>query len=89
MVIPERDAPEAKPKTLLITAGAGGVGSIAIQLAKKLHHLKVIATASRPESREYCKQMGADEVIDHRNNIKVTDQAIIFDMRNLIFNYYL
>jgi NADPH2:quinone reductase len=55
----------------LIVAGAGGVGSIAIQLAKKLHHLKVIATASRPESRDYCKELGADEVIDHRNNLKV------------------
>jgi len=52
--------------TLLIIGGAGGVGSIAIQLAKKLTGLKVIATASRPETVEWCRKMGADEVIDHR-----------------------
>jgi len=51
---------------LLINAGAGGVGSIAIQLAKKLTDLTIIATASRPESSEWCRKMGADVVIDHR-----------------------
>ena len=54
-------------KTLLIIAGAGGVGSIAIQLAKKIAGLKVIATASRPESIEWCKRMGADLVVNHKN----------------------
>lgn len=51
---------------LLINAGAGGVGSIAIQLAKKLADLTIIATASRQQSSEWCRQMGADLVIDHR-----------------------
>jgi NADPH2:quinone reductase len=51
---------------LLIIGGAGGVGSIAIQLAKKMTGLKVIATASRPETVEWCRTLGADEVIDHR-----------------------
>ncbi|MHB1079284.1 MAG: zinc-binding alcohol dehydrogenase family protein [Prosthecobacter sp.] len=54
------------PGTLLIIGGAGGVGSIAIQLAKKLTGLKVIATASRPETVEWCQKLGADAVIDHR-----------------------
>ena len=54
-------------KTLLIIAGAGGVGSIAVQLAKKIAGLKVIATASRPESIEWCKRMGADLVVNHKN----------------------
>ncbi|HBT10212.1 MAG TPA: zinc-binding alcohol dehydrogenase family protein, partial [Leeuwenhoekiella sp.] len=54
-----------KGKTLLILAGAGGVGSIAIQLAKKLTDLTVIATASREETQDWCKQMGADYVVDH------------------------
>ena len=54
-----------KPKTLLIIGGAGGVGSIAIQLAKALTTVKIIATASRPESAEWCKSLGADLVIDH------------------------
>jgi NADPH2:quinone reductase len=54
-------------KTLLIIAGAGGVGSIAVQLAKKIAGLKVIATASRPESIDWCKRMGADLVVNHKN----------------------
>lgn len=52
-------------KTILIIGGAGGVGSIAIQLAKQLGKLKVIATASRPDSIKWCKDRGADAVIDH------------------------
>ena len=56
-------------QSLLIIGGAGGVGSIAIQLAKKLAKLKVIATASRPESREWVKQQGADYVINHFENL--------------------
>ncbi len=54
-----------KGKTLLILAGAGGVGSIAIQLVKKLTDLTVIATASRNETVDWCKQMGADIVVNH------------------------
>ena len=60
-------AEKDKGKTLLIIAGAGGVGSIAIQLAKKIAGLKVIATASRPESVAWCKGMGADVVVNHKN----------------------
>lgn len=52
-------------KSLLIIGGAGGVGSIAIQLAKRLAKLKVIATASRPESAKWVRDLGADEVVDH------------------------
>ena len=55
-------------KTLLIINGAGGVGSIAIQLAK-LAGLRVIATASRPESQAWCHSMGADAVINHHEDI--------------------
>lgn len=54
-----------KGKTVLILAGAGGVGSIAIQLAKKVAGLTVIATASRPETQDWCKKMGADVVVNH------------------------
>lgn len=60
-------AEKDKGKTLLIIGGAGGVGSIAIQLAKKIANLKVIATASRPQTIEWCKQMGADVVVNHKN----------------------
>ncbi len=62
-VNPETD----KGKTVLILAGAGGVGSITIQLAKKLGNLTVIATASRQESVAWCKELGADFVVNHHN----------------------
>jgi zinc-binding alcohol dehydrogenase family protein len=52
-------------RAILITGGAGGVGSIAIQLAKTLTDLTVIATASRPETADWAKLLGADHVIDH------------------------
>jgi zinc-binding alcohol dehydrogenase family protein len=54
--------------TVLIIGGAGGVGSIAIQLAK-IAGLTVIATASRPETVAWCKELGADEVVSHRENL--------------------
>lgn len=50
---------------ILIVGGAGGVGSIAIQLVRALTGLTVIATASRPQSRAWCLSLGADAVIDH------------------------
>ncbi|WP_417668509.1 zinc-binding alcohol dehydrogenase family protein [Roseibium sp.] len=50
---------------LLIIGGAGGVGSIAVQLARQLTDLTVIATASRPETRDWVKALGAHHVIDH------------------------
>ena len=52
-------------QTLLITGGAGGVGSILIQLARQLTQLRVIATASRAETRQWCLDLGAHAVIDH------------------------
>ncbi len=62
-VNPETD----KGKTVLILAGAGGVGSIAIQLAKKVGKLTVIATASRQDSIAWCKKLGADYVVNHHH----------------------
>ncbi|MEP6503950.1 MAG: zinc-binding alcohol dehydrogenase family protein [Betaproteobacteria bacterium] len=52
-------------QSLLVVGGAGGVGSILIQLARQLTQLKVIATASRPETKAWCLQLGAHAVIDH------------------------
>ncbi|HVJ54252.1 MAG TPA: zinc-binding alcohol dehydrogenase family protein [Aliidongia sp.] len=51
---------------ILIVNGAGGVGSILTQLARKLTGLTVIATASRPETIAWCGEMGAHHVVDHR-----------------------
>ncbi|KMO76750.1 zinc-binding alcohol dehydrogenase family protein [Mycolicibacterium chlorophenolicum] len=52
---------------LLVLGGAGGVGSIMIQLAKALTGVRVIATASRDESRKWAQQMGADLVVNHHH----------------------
>jgi NADPH2:quinone reductase len=54
-------------KTALMVGGGGGVNSIAIQLAKKLVGLKVIATAGRPETEDWVRKLGADAVINHRS----------------------
>lgn len=56
-------------ESILIIGAAGGVGSILIQLAKKLTNLTVIATASRPDTIEWVKKMGADHVITHRESL--------------------
>jgi NADPH2:quinone reductase len=62
--IKEAPVPGAAP-AILIVGGAGGVGSIAIQLARQLTDLTVIATASRPETRDWALSLGAHHVIDH------------------------
>ncbi|MFT7235856.1 MAG: NADPH2:quinone reductase [Methylophagaceae bacterium] len=56
-------------KTILIIGGAGGVGSIAIQLAKVVAKLNVVTTASRPETEQWCKRLGADHVLDHSEEL--------------------
>ncbi|WP_372775384.1 zinc-binding alcohol dehydrogenase family protein [Mangrovibacterium sp.] len=60
---------DGKGDSLLIVGAAGGVGSILIQLAKKLTGLTVIATASRPDTIDWVKKMGADYVINHRESL--------------------
>ncbi|PTO63397.1 zinc-binding alcohol dehydrogenase family protein [Vibrio splendidus] len=71
-----RVRPEEK-KSILIIGGAGGVGSITIQLAKQLTNLNVIATASRPETEQWVRDMGADYVVNHRNLVEsVREQGI-------------
>ncbi len=57
-------------KTLLLIGAAGGVGSMAIQFAKQVTGIKVIATASRAESKDWCKKMGADVVINHHDLLR-------------------
>lgn len=62
-------------ETLLIVGGAGGVGSIGIQLAK-IAGLTVIATASRPESIDWVTSIGADQVINHREPLRPQIEAL-------------
>jgi zinc-binding alcohol dehydrogenase family protein len=62
-------------RSMLIIGGAGGVGSIGIQLAK-IAGLTVIATASRPESVAWVKDLGADHVVNHRKPLKPQIEAL-------------
>jgi len=62
-------------KSVLLIGGAGGVGSIAIQLAKQLAGLQVIATASRPESTQWVRELGADTVVDHTGDLAAQMRA--------------
>lgn len=66
----------ARAATLLVVGGAGGVGSMAIQLAAQLTDLFVVATASRAESREHCLAMGAHAVIDHSAPLQAQLRAL-------------
>lgn len=60
-----QDTVPGASRTILIIGGAGGVGSIAIQLARMLTDLTVIATASRQETQSWVRELGAHHVIDH------------------------
>lgn len=55
--------------TILVLAAAGGVGSMVVQLAKRLTRLTVIGTASRPESAAWARELGADHVVDHSGDL--------------------
>jgi NADPH2:quinone reductase len=72
-------------KTLLVMAGAGGVGSIAIQLARRAG-FNVIATASRAETVDWCKAMGAHHVIDHRQPLAPQLAALGFEQIDAAIN---
>jgi NADPH:quinone reductase len=80
-------APEKRShgRSLLIVAGAGGVGSIAIQLAK-LAGLTVLATASRAESIDWVKALGADHVLNHRQSLRPQLEASGFKHVDFILN---
>lgn len=55
---------------LLVVGAAGGVGSILVQLAAQLTNATIIGTASRPESRAWVKELGADYIIDHHQSFR-------------------
>lgn len=66
----------ATEQSLLVIGGAGGVGSLAIQLAVKLAGLKVIATASRPESAAWCRELGAAATVNHFDDMPAQIKAL-------------
>jgi len=74
-----------KGKSLLVIAGAGGVGSIAIQLARR-SGFTVIATASRAVTVDWCKAMGAHHVIDHRQPLAPQLAALGFEQVDAAIN---
>jgi zinc-binding alcohol dehydrogenase family protein len=73
------------PCRILIIGGAGGVGSMAIQILKAKTKAVVIATASRKESIEWCKNLGADYVINHANNLADELKKINIDQVDAVF----
>lgn len=72
-----RDGSPASSRSLLIVGAAGGVGSIATQLARQLTDLTVIASASRPETAAWSLEMGAHHVVDHRQPLAAQVKAIV------------
>jgi len=73
-------------RSILIVAGAGGVGSIAIQIAAKVLGLVVVATASRPETEAFCKDKGAHHVVNHRHDLKEQLEKIGIDKVDYVLN---
>ncbi|MDE1893039.1 MAG: zinc-binding alcohol dehydrogenase family protein [Pseudomonadota bacterium] len=72
-------------RSLLIIGGAGGVGSIAIQLARRAG-FTVIATASRSETIAWCRSLGAQHLIDHRQPLRPQLQALGFAQVDVVLN---
>lgn len=73
-------------RSILIIGGAGGVGSIAIQIARSLTDLTVIATASRPETQDWVKALGAHHVVDHSRPIAPQVAALGIGAPGFVFS---
>ncbi|MFF0919600.1 zinc-binding alcohol dehydrogenase family protein [Rhizobium leguminosarum] len=81
-----QDAVSGAGRSILIIGGAGGVGSIAIQIARVLTDLTVIATASRPETQDWVKELGAHHVVDHSRPIAPQVAALGIGAPGFIFS---
>ena len=71
---------------ILVIGGAGGVGSITIQLLRALTELTIIATASRPETQDWVRECGAHHVIDHRQSIAPQVEALGLGAPGFVFS---
>lgn len=80
-----RPVPGAAP-AILIIGGAGGVGSVAVQIARQRTDLIVIATASRPETRDWVKALGAHHVLDHSKPLALQIEALGIDAPAFVFS---
>ena len=81
-----QDAVSGAGRSILIIGGAGGVGSIAIQIARALTDLTVIATASRPETQDWVRELGAHHVVDHSKPIAPQVAALGIGAPGFIFS---
>ena len=81
-----RDAVPGAANAILIIGGAGGVGSIAVQLARTLTDLTVIATASRPETADWVRSLGAHHVVDHSKPLAAEVAALGIGAPAFIFS---
>jgi zinc-binding alcohol dehydrogenase family protein len=70
---------DAAGRVLLVVAGAGGVGSMLLQLARQLTNLTLVATASQPEGQAWARRCGAHQVIDHQLPLRPQLAAIGID----------
>ncbi|MFC0407249.1 zinc-binding alcohol dehydrogenase family protein [Roseomonas elaeocarpi] len=73
-------------ESILIVGGAGGVGSIATQLARQLTTLEVITTASRPETAEWSRSLGAHHVLDHSKPLSAELARLELDQPSFVFS---
>ena len=73
-------------KVILIIGGAGGVGSIAIQLLRAMTDMTIIATASRPETEAWVRELGAHHVINHRQPLAPQIEALGLGAPGFVFS---
>jgi NADPH2:quinone reductase len=73
--------------TLLVVGAAGGVGSILVQLARCLTGLRIIGTATRPESAEWVRTMGAHDIVN-RDDLVATVRSLVPNGVDYVFTSY-
>jgi zinc-binding alcohol dehydrogenase family protein len=78
------ERPGTDRRSLLVIGGAGGVGSMAIQLARALTDVTIIATASRRETAAWAAELGAHHVVDHSKDLAPQLAAIGFPAVDII-----
>jgi len=72
--------------TLLVIGGAGGVGSVTIQLARALSDVTIIATASRPETKTWVEGLGAHHVVSHAEPLGPQIEALGIGSVDFVFS---
>ncbi len=86
MVEAQRGDAGSGRRVCLVVGGGGGAGSMAIQVAKQVCRLTVVATASREASGQFCRQMGAEAVIDHTRPLAEQVRALGYEGVDYIFS---